>query len=302
MGMGLKGLVALGALLMGASVMGAAISFTEADAKLAYDTAAGLVKDCTPRHAGTQGAIRAAIWLSIRAGAMASVDRFRDNIYDEVHDFANVLLDIPGENPDAPWIILMSHFDTAPKVAKGFEGANDGASTSGLLVALAGAIKRAGRARDNIMLAWTDAEECRIAYMPRDGFQGSKRLLKMVREKRRTVKAVICLDMLGDRDLNIEIPWNSTPSLRRQVMQAAKNAGVADKVSLRDSITVKDDHSAFFEAGYPAIDIIDFDYGSRRGKNDYWHTPKDTMDKISEASLLASGKLVSELLNLIVSR
>lgn len=294
------GVVALCALLISAFAIGAPITFTEGDARVAYDTAAGLVKDCTPRHAGTPGAIKAAIWLSIRAGAMATVDRFRDNVYDEEHDFANVVLDIPGESPDAPWIILISHFDTAPKVAKGFEGANDGASTSGLLVALAGAIRRAGKRRDNIMLVWTDAEECRIAYMPRDGFQGSKRLLRMIREKRRMVKAVVCLDMLGDRDLNIEIPWNSTPSLRRQVMQAAKNAGVADKVSLRDSITVKDDHSAFFDAGYPAIDIIDFDYGSRRGKNDYWHTPKDTMDKISEASLLASGKLVSELLNLLI--
>ena len=79
--------------------------------------------------------------------------------------------------------------------------------------------------------------------------------------------------------------------------RAAEAAGVADKVALRDSIVVKDDHSAFYDAGYPALELIDFDYGSARGKNDYWHTPHDTMDKVSEASLLASGRLVVELLN-----
>lgn len=293
-----KGRAALAACGLAACAWAGPLAFTASDAKVAYDTAAGLVKDCTPRDAGTPSALRAAAWLSIRAGARAEIDRFRAPIYDEVHDFANVLLEMPGADPNAPWIILISHFDTAPKVGKGFEGANDGASTSGLLVALAGMLRHAAeRPRANILLAWTDAEECRIAYMPRDGFQGSKRLLERVRAAKWTVKAVICLDMLGDRDLNIEIPANSTPALRREALKAAEAAGVADKVALRDSIVVKDDHSAFYDAGYPALELIDFDYGSARGRNDYWHTPQDTMDKISEASLLASGRLVAELLN-----
>ncbi len=283
-------------------VRGSQLAFTAADAKLAYEMAAGLVKDCTPRHAGTPGAIRAATWLSIRAGAMAGLDRFRDNVYDEVCDFANVVLEIRGADPKAPWIVLISHFDTAPRVGGGFEGANDGASTSGLLIALGRVLRHAPRLRYNVLLAWTDAEECRIAYMERDGFQGSKRLVKYVREKGYDVKAAICVDMIGDRDLNIEIPWNSTPELRRLALEAAARAGVADKVSLKDSIVVKDDHVAFLDAGYPALNIIDFDFGSARGKNDYWHTPQDTMDKISEASLLAAGKLVCELLTLLNAR
>ena len=274
------------------------LAFTEADAKAAYAAAAGLVRDCTPRDAGTPGALRAAAWLCRRAGPRAALDRFRDHVYEDVHTFANVLLEVPGRAAQAPWVILISHFDTAPKAGKGFEGANDGASTSGLLLALADVLRRAPeRPRANILLAWTDAEECRIAYMPRDGFQGSKRLLRRVRAAGWKVKAVICLDMLGDRDLNIEIPANSTPALRQEALRAARAAGVADKVSLRDGVVVKDDHSAFYEAGYPALELIDFDYGRARGLNDYWHTPQDTMDKISEASLLASGRLVAELLN-----
>ncbi len=271
--------------------------FTTADARLAYDTAAGLVRACTPRVSGTPEAVRAAAWLRARVGAGASVDLFRANIYDTTHDFANVLLEIPARDPAAPWVILLSHFDTAPNIKPRFEGANDGASTSGLLVALAHLLRRAPeKPRFNLLLAWLDGEECRIAYMPRDGFQGSKRLLEQTRRQKRAVKAVICLDMLGDRDLNIELPANSTPALRDATLRAAAAAGLSDRVTRNDAILVKDDHSAFYDAGYPAIDLIDFDYGSARGKNDYWHTSADSLDKISAESLHAAGRLVVALL------
>ena len=281
---------------------GGALSFAPTDAAFAYETAAGLVSNCTPRNAGTPGAIRAAEWLARRAteqGVKAELDRFRANVYAERFEFANVVAELPGTDPAAPWIVLISHFDTAPTAAKGFEGANDGASTSGLLMALACRLARRQNRRWNVMCVWTDAEECRIAYMPRDGFQGSRRLLENIRAKGRSVQAVICLDMLGDRDLNIVIPANTTPFLRKLALRAARNAGVADKVTSRDSIVVKDDHSAFYDAGYPAIDLIDFEFGSAPGLNDYWHTPKDTMDKVSVNSLLLSGRLVAGMLELL---
>ena len=47
------------------------------------------------------------------------------------------------------------------------------------------------------------------------------------------------------------------------------------------------------------VNLIDFDFGSAPGRNDYWHTPQDTMDKISEESLLKAGMLVAELLNML---
>ena len=65
------------------------------------------------------------------------------------------------------------------------------------------------------------------------------------------------------------------------------------------SDTVKDDFAVFLDAGCPAVNLIDFNYGSAPGKNDYWHTVNDTLDKISEESLLKSGMLVAELLNML---
>ena len=290
---------------MFAALVAAAIAFTPADAKFAYDEAAGLVRAHTPRHAGTIRGRLAAGWLLdrvSRTGVDASLDTFTARTPDGDRNFSNVMVELAGQDPTAPWIVLMSHFDTAPNVGQGFEGANDGASTSGLLIALTAALRRAGPQRDNIALVWTDAEECRHEYGPDDGFQGSKRLVDVFRERRRPVKAAICLDMLGDRNLDIVIPGNGDRALRRIAKAAADRAGLAQCVTMRDDLVVKDDHQAFLDAGCAAVDLIDFDFGSAPGRNDYWHTPADTLDKISEASLLKAGRLAAELLTLLEVR
>ena len=94
------------------------------------------------------------------------------------------------------------------------------------------------------------------------------------------------------------MPANGTIQLQNTVFEAAKRAGLEGLVSLgRD--TVKDDFAVFFDAGFPAVNLIDFDYGSAPGRNDYWHTVYDTIDKISEESLLKAGMLVAELLNML---
>ena len=279
----------------------AVVKFTADDARNAYATAADFVRHCTPRDAGTIRGRLAAAWIMdrvSRTGADAAIDSFKADSPRGVKPFANVVVEFPGTKPNAPWVVLISHFDTPPGIGGGFEGANDGASTTGLLIALAGAIRRAGKLPDNIMLLWTDAEECMVSYSENDGFQGARHALKGFRERRRAVKAAIGLDMLGDRDLHIQMPANGTVRLQNAVFEAAKRAGLEGLVSIgRD--TVKDDFAVFHDAGCPAVNLIDFNYGSAPGKNDYWHTAEDRMDKIGEESLLKSGMLVAELLNML---
>ena len=123
-------------------------------------------------------------------------------------------------------------------------------------------------------------------------------VLRDLRERGRSVRAAICLDMLGDRNLDIILPANSDPRLVRLALQAAQTTGFG-RIRHCDDIVVKDDHSAFHDAGLPALDLIDFEFGSAPGLNDYWHTPQDTLDKISSASLLASGRLAAELVRLL---
>ncbi len=284
--------------------LAAAISFSPADARFAHETAAGLVTNCTPRDAGTPEGLKAARWIHSRAlqtGAAVHLDSFRAMTPDGQRAFANVVAEIPSANTNAAWIVLISHFDTAPTVKRPFQGANDGASTTGLLVALAAAIRRAGAGTDNVALLWTDAEECRVQYGPNDGFQGARRAVAQFRAQGRRVKAAIGLDMLGDRDLHVTVPPNGDGALKDLVFRAAKRAGLAALVS-EGRYGVMDDFTAFHEAGFPAVDLIDFEYGSAPGKNDYWHTSEDTMDKISVESLEKSGRLVAAILNALGRR
>jgi Zn-dependent M28 family amino/carboxypeptidase len=290
----------VGALITAFTLPAAPIEFTKADAQAALEAAGGLVTNCTPRDAGTLRGRLAANWILERVsrlGVDATLDKFRATTPDGERTFANVVVEFAGAKTNAQWIVVMSHFDTMPNIGEGFQGANDGASTTGLLIALAGALRRAEQQPDNIALVWTDGEECRKSYGPNDGFQGSKHLADTYSERRRVVKAALCVDMLGDRNLNITIPANTTPVLKTVALGAAARAGMSGKVSLNDSIVVKDDHSPFLDAGFPSICLIDFDFGSAPGLNDWWHTPNDTIDKISAESLHASGRLVAEILN-----
>ncbi len=281
-----------------AFLIAAALAFTPADARVAYDTARGLVSQHTPRNSGTIRSRMAANYLldaASAAGANVRRDTFRAMTPDGERQFTNLYAEFGGTNECSRWVVLVSHYDTKP----GMEcpGANDGASTSGLLVALAGTLSSWRERKGRVLLVWTDGEECRNSYAKDDGFQGSKRAAQYVRDRKLDVQAVICLDMLGDRELNITIPSNGDGRLAKIAQHAARRIGEPNLVRLADEIAVKDDHVAFYEKGMPSIDLIDFSYGPA---NAWWHTSEDTMDKISEVSLLKSGRLVTEMLNIFL--
>ena len=284
---------------MFSALLAASLVFSQADANLAFKTATGLVENHTPRDSGTTRSMLAANYL-LDAASAAGADVRRDMFVAKTpkgeRRFTNLVASFK-RNPDAPWVVLVSHYDT--KTGVDCPGANDGASTSGLLVALAGVLYNHRTQNDNVMLIWTDGEECMNAYVEDDGLWGSRHAAKSLKESGVKVKAVICLDMLGDKDLHVSIPKNSSPALSKIALVAAKKAGVADKVS-RVDLLVKDDHVPFLEAGFKSIDLIDFEYGSAPGLNDYWHTAKDTLDKISEESLFTAGKLVAGMLDILL--
>ena len=284
---------------MFSALLAASLVFSQADANLAFKTATGLVENHTPRDSGTTRSMLAANYL-LDAASAAGADVRRDMFVAKTpkgeRRFTNLVASFK-RNPDAPWVVLVSHYDT--KTGVDCPGANDGASTSGLLVALAGVLYNHRTQNDIVMLIWTDGEECMNAYVEDDGLWGSRHAAKSLKESGVKVKAVICLDMLGDKDLHVSIPKNSSPALSKIALAAAKKAGVADKVS-RVDLLVKDDHVPFLEAGFKSIDLIDFEYGSAPGLNDYWHTAKDTPDKISEESLFTAGKLVVGMLDILL--
>lgn len=279
------------------SLLVAALAFTSSDARLAHESAARIVSECTPRDGGTAGSARAAELIATmvrETGAAVSVDRFRAATPDGICRFSNVVAEFKRDE-SAPWVVLLSHFDTKPGVA--CPGANDGASTSGLLVALSRVLAGPDGASvsNNVMMVWTDGEECRRSYLPDDGLQGARHAAAALKASGRKTVAVVCLDMLGDRDLKMSIPRNASGNLRRLALESAKDLSLADAVEPID-LLVRDDHVPFLQEGFPAIDLIDFSYGSRPDANDWWHTPEDTMDKVSVESLRTAGRLVTEML------
>ncbi len=277
-------------------LLAASLSFSQSDASFAYKTAGTLVERHTPRDSGTLRAQYAADFiLDAASGAGADVkrDQFTAMTPIGVRTFVNLYAEFRSA-PSDPWVVFISHYDTKP--GKNCPGANDGASTSGLLVALADRLSSWHERPVNVMLIWTDGEECINNYTKDDGLWGAQRAVSMLKAKETKFAAVVCLDMLGDRDLDMFIPQNSSQQLASIVMRAAKKANVRVTQS---PLLVKDDHLPFLTAGFKAVDIIDFEYGSAPGKNDYWHTPKDTMDKISVESLHSAGRLAVEIVNVV---
>lgn len=273
------------------------LAFSAAQASNAFAYVAGLVKECTPRDAGTPGAERAARWILARLeerGVEARIDGFTDPTPHGPKPFFNVLATIPGTGEE--WVVLLSHFDTMSGIGEGFEGANDSGSSTGLLIELAAVLREAGPLPYSVLCGFMDGEECMVAYSERDGFHGSKRLARQLKYKGAKVRGVILMDMIGDRDLKITIPRNSTAALRVLALEAAEATGDRRKIGLFDGI-IYDDHQAFLDLGFPAVNLIDFNYGSRPGLNDYWHTPQDTLDKLSVESLHTTGSIVLEMLN-----
>ena len=280
-----------------ALILAAALEFTPQDAELAFNRAQELVENCSPRDAGTvHGRIASYRILDAASAVGADVRRdvFRAMTPAGEREFANLYAEFKDGNPSSRWVVVVSHYDTKPGVA--CPGANDGASTSGLLIGLANAVSNWKTPKGNLMLVWTDGEECMSAYGSGDGLWGSKRAADYLIEKGRPVQAVICVDMLGDRDLSISVPSNGSLALSKLAIIAAKKAGYPGLVQTIPEL-VKDDHAPFLEKGFKAIDLIDFNYGPG---NSYWHTPQDTMDKISKESLLKGGRILAELLNILL--
>lgn len=250
-----------------------------------------------PRDSGTPGAEKAAAYLEGKLkglGLRTVVDAFEDITPAGTQSFRNVMGRLNGTRPET--IILVSHYDTKSGISTNFVGANDSGSSTGLLLELA-RVLRDRQGGPTIEFLFTDGEECRVEYGPADGLHGSRRRALQLKEsgEASVVRAVILLDMIGDRDLRVSVPRNCEPKLGVAVFAAAEALALRQHFTLADG-GVLDDHVPFMQAGMPAVDLIDFAYGTGGRDNSYWHTPQDTADKLSAESLEIVGRVVMRLL------
>lgn len=272
-----------------------------------YAYASAFVTQNSPRDAGTPGAARASRWLAQeirRMGLTPIADCWIEDTAFGRQSFCNIYVDFPGTSGQT--IVLGSHYDTKSGIP-GFQGANDGASSTAVLLGLIEHFSQnPPLIRDTIRFAFFDGEECRSAtYRDDDGLHGSTHLARYYGNLLRTqgyspLLACIVIDMVGDKDLALEIPRNVSPWLGRAALKIVQNRKDMPNITLADTFLI-DDHMPFIVQHLPAINFIDYKYGSAPGRHDYWHTPQDTLDKISADSLHKTGAFLLALLARIES-
>lgn len=201
----------------------------------------------------------------------------------------NIIAKYPGTKDGI--IVIAGHYDTNyPLRNTGYVGANDGGSTTALLLEFANQLR--GKKRDgySVWLLWTDGEEAVRSWSDTDSLYGTRHLAERWQKDgtNKKIKAFLLADMIGDADLNIERETNSTPWLEDLVYQAATKLGYQSHFYAR-TIPIEDDHLPFVKLGVPCADLIDLDYGYG---NVFHHTPQDTIDKLSSKSLEISGNVI----------
>ncbi len=209
----------------------------------------------------------------------------------------NIIAKFPGTRDGV--IVIASHYDTNyPLRDTSYIGANDGASSSALLLELANQLRGKKRGGYTVWLLWDDAEESmKLPWFDPESLYGVRHLAQTWQDDGtlKTIKAFLLADMIGDADLNIEHDTYSTPWLEDMIYQAATRQGFQSHFFARE-MAVEDDHVPFLQHGVPSADLIDFDYGYNDSLH---HTTQDTMDKLSPKSLEIVGTVILETVQMV---
>ncbi|HKW17257.1 MAG TPA: M28 family peptidase [Terriglobales bacterium] len=238
--------------------------------------------------------------LSRLKGVEVEQDAFDVHPTEGTFPVHNILAKFPGTKDGI--IVIASHYDTNwPLRNENYVGANDGGSSSALLLEIANQLRGKKREGYSVWLLWDDGEESmRLPWYDPEALYGVRHLAQKWQDDGtlKKIKAFILEDMIGDADLNIERITNSTSWLEDLVYQAATRVGYQSHFFARQA-QVGDDHQPFLDRGVPAVDLIDFNYGYN---NVFWHSTEDTVDKLSAKSLGVVGTVTLETVRLIDQR
>jgi len=205
----------------------------------------------------------------------------------------NLIATIPGASANR--IAITGHYDTKLFREFRFVGASDGGSSAAFLIEMARALK-ARRNAVTMEIVFLDGEEAVVEWRGNDHTYGSRRYVQLAQRAKTlaSLKAMILVDMIGDRNLGIRRDSNSTGWLTDIVWSTAERLKLSSYF-LPASTTIEDDHLPFIAAGVPSLDIIDLDYPA-------WHTQGDTLDAVSARSLQVVGDVLLAALPQIEAR
>jgi Peptidase family M28 len=258
------------------------------DGAKAYAHAAKLV-GFGPRPAGSQAILQTQDYISSQLssfGCTVDSDSFSADTPAGRLPMKNIVAKIPGERQGI--ILLATHYDT--KRLDNFVGADDGGSSTGVMLELARKMC-AMRPRYSIWVAFFDGEEAvRKEWQDPDNRYGSRQMAAKMAASGdlKHTRAMILADLVGGKALGIRKEQYSTKELEDLIWATAKRLGYG-QVFLDETTPVDDDHLSFLSRGVPSADVIDLVNSAG-----YWHTPQDTLDKISAKSLGIVGHVLLE--------
>ncbi len=187
-------------------------------------------------------------------------------------------------------IILGAHYDTRmvadqdpdpSKRTQPVPGANDGASGVAVLMELARTLP--SNMNSDVWLVFFDIED--QGDIPGwDWILGSQAYADLLTT---APQAVVVVDMIGDANLDIYKEKTSNADVVKQIWDTAAQAGYSGQFIDQYKYSMLDDHTPFLQRGFPAVDLIDFDYP-------YWHTTSDTVDKVTPDSLKVVGDTLTK--------
>ena len=236
-------------------------------------------------------------------GDQVEDDAFTTDTVEGTFPVRNIIAKFPGTKDGI--IVILGHYDTNyPLRNIGYVGANDGGSSTAILLEYANQLRGggSGKTRDgySVWLVWTDGEEAVRKWSDTDSLYGARHLAEKW-EKDGTlkkIKALMVMDMIGDADLDIDRNTIGTPWLLDLIYAAAERLGYQSHFYAREG-PIEDDHLPFVKRGVPSADVIDLDYGYN---NVFHHTAQDTMDKLSPKSLQIVGDTILETIHMLDQR
>jgi len=280
----------IGGLLVAVAALSASCQIRQAakpaafDGQRAYENIVEQM-DWGPRFPGTEGHQTTQAWITkelISLGWNAEQQCFENRGV----ELCNILGWSPGDSSAEPYVLLGAHYDTRRladsdpvRFSEPVPGANDGASGVAVLLELARIIDP-GLLDDGVLLAFFDGED--QGHI--DGWDWSVGASYYANTLQRAPEAVVIVDMVGDRDLQIYIENNSDPALADEIWSIASREGFKGFIA-EPKHAIIDDHLPFVQRAIPAVDIIDIEYPA-------WHTTHDTLDQISAESLYQVGRTV----------
>ena len=242
--------------------------------------------DFGPRPAGSKAIEKSRDYIEgqlRRSGWQVNRQAFTDDTPRGKMQFVNLIAQFPAQGKAAsPSFLLCSHYDTKMFDTFRFVGANDGGSSTGLLLELARVIGQHPDLARKIELVFFDGEEAYEQFSEKDGLYGSRYFARQLQAARQ-FRGGLLFDMVGDRSLGITLPSDSPAEMARDIFAAAEALKLRNYFSYFDRELI-DDHVPLNAIGIPTLDIIDFDYPP-------WHTAGDTLDKISAQSLQTVGSV-----------